>query len=206
MFEPKAPFLNAGGKDNFREQSAVARTVAWSCIANSPAYVYPVKSDDIESDKTMSEVLFRRANRMAAIATVLNPGDPGNQDLLKTCLNRLGLRPRERTTSGRLPSFNLDDEKVLRDLAKMKESSANVEIIASARLALAAKLAQSAEKDKRKESKKHAMRVAQTNSVTISTELGKIEKECGVSPERVQNIRISERLVRASESFLADEK
>ena len=206
VFEPKAPFLNAGGKDNFREQSAVARTVAWSCIANSPAYVYPVKSDDIESDKTMSEVLFRRANRMAAIATVLNPGDPGNQDLLKTCLNRLGLRPRERTTSGRLPSFNLDDEKVLRDLAKMKESSANVEIIASARLALAAKLAQSAEKDKRKESKKHAMRVAQTNSVTISTELGKIEKECGVSPERVQNIRISERLVRASESFLADEK
>jgi len=116
------------------------------------------------------------------------------------------LRPRERTTSGRLPSFNLDDEKVLRDLAKMKESSANVEIIASARLALAAKLAQSGEKDKRKESKKHAMRVAQTNTVTISTELGKIEKECGVSPERVQNIRISERLVRASESFLADEK
>ena len=117
VFEPKAPFLNAGGKDNF-ESKVLLRTVAWSCIANSPAYVYPVKSDDIESDKTMSEVLFRRANRMAAIATVLNPGDPGNQDLLKTCLNRLGLRPRERTTSGRLPSFNLDDEKVLRDLAK----------------------------------------------------------------------------------------
>ena len=157
--EPRAPFLNnAGGKGDFREQSSVAQRPRWSCIANSPAYVYPVKSDDIESDKTRSEVLFRRANRMAAIATVLNPGDARNQDVLQTCLNRLQLRPR---ASGRVSSFNLDDEKMLRDLSKMAESDpkSNAETIASARLALAAKLAQSEEKEKRKEAKKHATRV-----------------------------------------------
>jgi tetratricopeptide (TPR) repeat protein len=191
--EPRAPFLNnAGGKGDFREQSSVARSVAWSCIANSPAYVYPVKSDDIESDKTRSEVLFRRANRMAAIATVLNPGDARNQDVLQTCLNRLQLRPR---ASGRVSSFNLDDEKMLRDLSKMAESDpkSNAETIASARLALAAKLAQSEEKEKRKEAKKHATRVSQTNS---KTELDEQERE-------INNIKISERLVRASECFLA---
>jgi tetratricopeptide (TPR) repeat protein len=191
--EPRAPFLNnTGGKGDFREQSSVARSVAWSCIANSPAYVYPVKSDDIESDKTRSEVLFRRANRMAAIATVLNPGDARNQDVLQTCLNRLQLRPR---ASGRVSSFNLDDEKMLRDLSKMAESDpkSNAETIASARLALAAKLAQSEEKEKRKEAKKHATRVSQTNS---KTELDEQERE-------INNIKISERLVRASECFLA---
>ena len=191
--EPRAPFLNnAGGKGDFREQSSVARSVAWSCIANSPAYVYPVKSDDIESDKTRSEVLFRRANRMAAIATVLNPGDARNQDVLQTCLNRLQLRPR---ASGGVSSFNLDDEKMLRDLSKMAESDpkSNAETIASARLALAAKLAQSEEKEKRKEAKKHATRVSQTNS---KTELDEQERE-------INNIKISERLVRASECFLA---
>ncbi|CAL6316646.1 unnamed protein product [Bathycoccus prasinos] len=192
--EPRAPFLNnAGGKGDFREQSSVARSVAWSCIANSPAYVYPVKSDDIESDKTRSEVLFRRANRMAAIATVLNPGDARNQDVLQTCLNRLQLRPR---ASGGVSSFNLDDEKMLRDLSKMAESDpkSNVETIASARLALAAKLAQSEEKEKRKEAKKHATRVSQTNF--SKTELDEHERE-------INNIKISERLVRASECFLA---
>ena len=191
--EPRAPFLNnAGGKGDFREQSSVARSVAWSCIANSPAYVYPVKSDDIESDKTRSEVLFRRANRMAAIATVLNPGDVRNQDVLQTCLNRLQLRPR---ASGGVSSFNLDDEKMLRDLSKMAESDpkSNAETVASARLALAAKLAQSKEKEKRKEAKKHATRVSQTNS---KTELDEQERE-------INNIKISERLVRASECFLA---
>jgi len=196
--EPKAPFhTNSGGKGDFREQSDVARSVAWSCIANSPAYVYPIKSDDTESDKTKSEILFRRANRMAAIATVLNPGDARNQEVLQTCLNRLQLLPR--VSGGPVSSFfNLDDEKMLRELAKMDESRAenNIETVASARLALAAKLAQSAEKEKRKEAKKHATRVLQTNTITNSTELEEEKQE-------EKTIKISERLVRASESFLA---
>jgi hypothetical protein len=84
---------------------------------------------------------------------------------------------------------------MLRDLSKMAESDpkSNAETIASARLALAAKLAQSEEKEKRKEAKKHATRVSQTNS---KTELDEQERE-------INNIKISERLVRASECFLA---
>jgi hypothetical protein len=87
---------------------------------------------------------------------------------------------------------------MLRELAKMDESRAenNLETVASARLALAAKLAQSAEKEKRKEAKKHATRVLQTNTITNSTELEEEKQE-------EKTIKISERLVRASEAFLA---
>jgi len=123
-----------------------------------------------------------------SLSMLLNQGDLRNKKLVETCLNRLRFAPSASPVPSSSTSFNLADEKMLRELAKTdvegEENSTSIGTITSARLALAAKLIKIDDKDKQEEANKYATRVSETNDI--------------------DGIKISESIVRASKLFLEE--